>query len=202
MDLVASELRRLRRQVVDLNRRLALARVPGTIEEIDTGKRMVRVKIGEDAEGQPILSPWVRWEEQAGNALLKVHVPPVKGARVNLESPSGTIGEGSVASWSTYHDANAAPSQSADTAMLAASTSQIEMKDGEIFIRTASKLTLEVAGSTIEMLPAKVTVKADEIVTDGTTKVGSPDANRQIHFVSGLDSGGDAAVDGSSKALV
>ncbi|MBT9293337.1 Miff domain-containing protein, partial [Hyphomicrobiaceae bacterium 22] len=60
MDLVASELRRLRRQVVDLNRRLALARVPGTIEEIDNAKRMVRVKIGEDAEGQPILSPWVR----------------------------------------------------------------------------------------------------------------------------------------------
>jgi len=193
MDLVASELRRLRRQVVDLNRRLALARVPGTIEEIDTGKRMVRVKIGEDAEGQPILSPWVRWEEQAGNALLKVHVPPVKGARVNLESPSGTIGEGSVASWSTYHDSNAAPSQSDDTAMLAAGSSQIEMKDGELTIRTASKLTLDVGGMALEISP-------DEIKAGKTFR--AKNGSRPAHYVGGVDDDGDLALDGNADMLI
>lgn len=136
----AREIRTLTRKVVELDRRLAQATLPGTVAEVDHNARRLRLKIGQ-IDGTPILSPWVRWAE-AGNGTLKVHVPPTVGTLMNLISPSGTIGDGSVAHWSTYTDSDASPSSSSDTAMLKLGASSISFG--------SSGLTLEAGTITLK----------------------------------------------------
>ncbi|TPQ52362.1 phage baseplate protein [Prosthecomicrobium hirschii] len=194
MNLAAEEIRRLTRKVVELDRRLAQATMPGTVAEIDHGKRQLRLRLGETSDGRPLLSPWVRWEEAGGDALLKVHVPPKVGALMTLHSPSGTIGEGSVARWSTYTDGNAAPSTAEDTAVLKAGETELHLKEtGEILIKAAQKLTVDVGGVAFTITPEELAMSKRFRAKGGT---------RPAHYVGGVDSDGDLAIDGNEDLLI
>lgn len=120
----AREIRTLTRKIVELDRRLAQSEMPGTVAEIDTDRRRLRLDLGMTAAGDPILSPWVRWAE-ASNGSLRVHSAPVVGTPMILRSPSGTVGDGSIAHWGSYTDDVGAPSTAAAGAMLQVGSSSI-----------------------------------------------------------------------------
>jgi len=117
--LVARELRILRRLIVQVNRRLAMSNLQGKVKpgSQDLEKRTVRLVLGETPDGEEILSPPVRWAQQ-GAGRLKLHSVPADDEQMTLRSPSGTIGEGSIAEWGTYDDDNAPPSDKASEAVL------------------------------------------------------------------------------------
>lgn len=125
--LVSKELRILRRQINQANRRLALANLPGKVKpgSQNLEDRTVRLILDHDDDGNEILSPPVRWPQQ-GAGRLKIHSVPADNEQMKLDSPSGTIGEGSIAAWSTYDDDNTPPSDKDYQAV-------IQFEDGSTF---------------------------------------------------------------------
>ncbi len=119
MSALAAELRRLRRQIVQVNRRVATARLTGKVKpgSQDMDKRTVRLILGEAADGSEILSPPVRWAQQ-GAGRLKIHSVPADNEQMMLTSPSGTIGAASIAEWATYDDDHGAPSDKDSEAVI------------------------------------------------------------------------------------
>jgi phage baseplate assembly protein V len=79
----------------------------GTIAEVDAKKGLARVKLGEDKDGKPYLSPWVPWKETAMGAI-KTHFPPSVGEQVKLVSESGDLTD-AVIDTSLPSDANKRP---------------------------------------------------------------------------------------------
>lgn len=132
--LVAQELRVIRRQLNQANRRIAMSNLQGKVKpgSQDMEKRTVRLILGKTEDGDEILSPPVRWP-QNGSGRLKLHSVPADNEQMDLRSPSGTIGEASKAEWSTYDDDNQAPSDKANEAV-------IQFEDG-------SKLVIQKEGS-------------------------------------------------------
>ncbi len=104
VSLLAAEHRRARREIVRLNRRLALAHVEGTVAERDEEKWMVRLELGADEEGQKILSPWVKPHANSSGALKDSPPLPAVGDRMRLHSPSGIVGAASYAIPSAFDD--------------------------------------------------------------------------------------------------
>lgn len=173
-DLVASEIRRLHRKIAQLDRRVALANVPGKVASVDHEKRTLRLELGKDAQGQPILSPAVRWQEP-GAGDFKVHAPPKVGEQMTLSSPSGTMGGGSMAVWGTYDRDNAAPSKASDAAVLQFGDASITAKDGG--------LTLAVGGVSLALSGAGPAFSGGKLTHDGKD-VGA------THVHSGVERGG------------
>lgn len=95
--LVASELRRLRRESARVNRKLALVHVEGVVAEVDEKNWKVRVEIDTDDDGKPILSPWVKFSAKSAGAYADSPPLPAKGDRMRLMSPSGIVGAASYA---------------------------------------------------------------------------------------------------------
>ena len=109
--LMASEFRTLHRKIQKLDRRLATTLMPGKVKpgSQDLEKRTVQLILGKDAQGDDVLSPPVRWQQQ-GAGTLKIHAVPADNEQMMLTSQSGTIGAGSSAQWATYDQDHAPPS--------------------------------------------------------------------------------------------
>lgn len=130
-DLVARELRRLRRLNVEVARRVALVNMPGKVQpgSQDMDRRTVRLVLAKTADGTEILSAPVRWQ-QPGAGALQTHAVPKDGEQMYLHSPSGTHGGGSLAVWGTYDDDTKPPSDAKDAAVMRyGKATQIEMRD-------------------------------------------------------------------------
>ena len=80
-------------------------------------KRTVRLVLGKTADGQEVLSPPVRWQG-TGAGAFKMHATPADNEQMVLHSPSGTIGNGSMAHWGTYDQDNPPPSKNKDEVVL------------------------------------------------------------------------------------
>ena len=174
-NLAATEIRTLHRKVAQLDRRLALASVPGKVASVDHDKRTLRLELGKDADGSAVLSPPIRWQ-QPGAGTFKVHAPPKVGEQMTMQSPSGTVGEGSLAMWGTYDKDNAAPSKASDAAVLNVGDATIAMKNGG--------LTLSVGGVSVAISAGGVATTGGKVTHDGLN-VGSTHRHR------GVMSGGD-----------
>lgn len=122
----ARELRRLKQQLERTERRIALARLPGKVKEVDAGKRTLRLKLGTAKDGSDILSPKMGWQESAAGGM-KIHSEPAIGEQMVMVSASGTVGQSSIAAPATYDKDNDAPSQSSDTAVLERGAGRIEI---------------------------------------------------------------------------
>ncbi len=115
-DLTAYELSRLHAKVQRLDRRLALSRLSGKVHVVDPVKRRLRLQVATTVDGEPVLSPWVRWQE-SGAGGLKVHAQPAIGEQMALISQSGSVGSVSIAVPATYDKDNSPPSTSSDSAV-------------------------------------------------------------------------------------
>lgn len=126
--LAALESRRIRNALEAAERRIAMSNLPGKVsgEHIDREKRLIRLKLGETEDGQPILGPWSRWQE-AGAGGLKIHSEPAPNEQMMLTSFSGTVGSASIAVPATYDQDHEAPSKSGDTAVMERGGGRIEI---------------------------------------------------------------------------
>jgi hypothetical protein len=116
--VAAQELRTLRRHIHQVAGRQARQLLTGKVvpgsQDLET--RTLRLELATGANGQPILSPPVRWQEPAAGRL-KVHSVPADNEQMVLHSPSGTIGSASIAVSASYDDDNSPPSNSDEEAV-------------------------------------------------------------------------------------
>lgn len=163
MSEIEAELRRSRREIARLGRALALADMPGRVTHVDHEKRRCRARIGTTADGQPVLSPWVRWAEPSG--LTAAHTPMKVGDPVVVRSPAGVLGTASTAHRDGYTGDHPAPSKAADATV---------EKTGELVItRKADGLTIAVGATTLVLTAAGLklaggTLEHDGVVIDKT----------------------------------
>lgn len=127
MNYVGRELRLLRREVVRLNRKVALARMPGKVAEVDAAKGLVRLELGEDPEsGEQVLGPWVKVERPRAGTI-GVYAMPSVGEQMYLASASGVVGADSVACFGCFDEENPPPDQRADVMVLANGSTRLEL---------------------------------------------------------------------------
>lgn len=178
-DVVASEIRTLHRRIAQLDRRLAVATLSGKVHpgSQDAAKRTLRLELGKDAEGQPILSPPVRWAE-AGAGAFQVHAQPADGEQMLLHSPSGSIGGGSLAVRGAYDKDTAAPSQATDAAVLKLGEATITMK--------GDALTIGVGGKTLAISAGGYAFAEGGKVTHGPKNIGADHKHTNVEPGGGL----------------
>ena len=133
-NLAAIEIRRIKVALEQAERRLALSRISGKVHEVDAEKRLLRLKLGETAEGKPVLSPWVRWQEATAGGM-RIHSQPAVGEQMDLVSASGTVGAASLAAPATYDRDHQAPSKSSDTAVFERGGGRIELGPDGIVLK-------------------------------------------------------------------
>lgn len=134
LDRQQQEIRRLHKKVASADRRIALMSLPGKVHEKDQEKRQLRLRLGQTADGRDILGPWSRWQE-SGAGALSVHKEPDIGEQMTLHSPSGTVGEASIAGPATYDKDHEPPSNSSDTAIIQCGKGRIEIGPGGVLIK-------------------------------------------------------------------
>ena len=173
-DAKASEIRRLHKKVAGADRRIAVMSLPGKVAEVDPDKRMLRLRIGKNSKGEDILGPWSRWQEATAGGM-RIHSEPDMDEQMVLHSPSGTVGEASLAGPATYDRDHDAPS----------SSSEISVID---------------RGGRIEVGPDGVRVIGGRIVLEGEVHLGG-EGGELVHRKGDVDSGGDAAEGSASRVF-
>lgn len=141
MSWIATQMRRMARQIVTLNRRHAASEIPGPVVERDEAKWLVRLDLGEDPEtGERILSPWVAPQPESAGAMKRSGPLPEIGDQMILRSPSGEVGAESYAVYGPFSDAHKRPEQKADEGVLTyGENRQVISKDRQRLERTGEK---------------------------------------------------------------
>lgn len=140
--------------------------VHGTVTDVDAKKQLCRIQTGEDADGNPVKSPWVSYSQIAGTR--KVHSAPSKGQQMTLLSPSGDYTT-SVAMPFTWSKNNPSPSENGDEDIDLRGKTKRTQKDGSLtqeidgVTRTYSKQS---KSTTIYKDPANQQEGKDETVDD------------------------------------
>jgi len=162
------ELVELASRVAELERRFSGLMRPGTVEEVDPAKQIMRLNFGESEDGKPFLSPWIPYAQIAG--ALKVHTPPSKGQQFTLLSPSGD--------W-----------QQALTFGQVKGTIKDKLfatKVGDTLVeQTDSKVTITVGGVTMEISASGVAITGGRVSHDGLN-IGSTHKHRDVMPGAGL----------------
>jgi phage baseplate assembly protein gpV len=154
MSLLASELRRLRRESSRVNRKLALAHIEGTVAEVDEEKWKVRLEICQDEDGKPVLSPWMKPFAKNAGAYADSPPLPAKGDRMRMMSPSGVVGAASYAIPSAFDDELTRPNSS---------KGESARKYGKTLVtQNEEKLTHATEKTSISQDKENVAVKADK----------------------------------------
>lgn len=173
----------------EIERRLANVAREGTIHAVDAGARKVRVKIGTDPDGRPVLTPWQPWTERAG--VIKTWSPPSVGEQVRVISPSGDIAQGWV-ELGGFSTANPAPSTDPQAHV---------MTIGDVVITAKNGLVSIVQGEArVSIADGEITLKGAKITTDGPTHLNK--GTVPVHPQGGVDSAGDVAVTGADGVFV
>lgn len=143
MKQVASELREIRKHIVRLDRKHALARLPGVVCDRDEKKWMVRLDLGPDPDtGETVKGPWVSPASGAAGTAKTSFALPSIGEQMYLHSASGVIGADSVAVHGSFTDANPKPQQDAEeTVLFERGKSRISMKDGQFAFKVSDDVS-------------------------------------------------------------
>lgn len=185
MSFIADELRRARKELAQVNRRIALMDVEGKVAERDPKKWMVRVELDAGGDGKKVLSDWHKVQSVSAGKL-KISALPNVGEPVRLRSPSGVIGPGSLVTFGPFDDEAKKPDQEADEAVIEHGKSRISVKDGEIQITVGGSEGFKVSGDGLQMLG----------------KFKGKNGSRPAHYKGGKDTGGDIAMDGNDDVLI
>lgn len=195
-------LRALERRLVEQDQRLARIVMPGKVKEVDAENYRVRLVLGVDAEtGEEVLSPSVKW--QSGSAgQVKDWSPPAVGEEMLLVSPSGVVGSGSRAMFGTFDEAdNPPPTDQGDERVWVMGDLRITTKGDRYTIQLGDAAIDMGAGAiTIGVDGAGFTLSADELAM--STVLRAKGGSRPAHYVTGLDSAGDQAMDGNENLLI
>lgn len=204
MSALARRLRALEKRLVEQDQRIARMLLPATVKAVDPENYRVRLLLGTDvASGAEVLSPWVKW--QSGSAgKVKDWSPPAEGEEMLLVSPSGVVGTGSRAMFGTFTDAggdNPPPTDKGDERVWAFGDLRITTR-GDRYTIALDEASIDIAGDAVSIgIGGKgFTISGDELAM--TTRFRAKGGSRPAHYVTGLDSGGDQAVDGNADMLI
>ena len=148
-------IRALSRRIDELERRSDNLVRHGTVEEVDTKKQEVRLRIGGTDE-EPLISPWVPYGQIAG--ALKLHSPPSKGQQMTMISPAGDFRQAGAYPF-TWSNANPSPSDKPDEHVLTFGGFTFTLKGNALLIK-GPKITFEAGGSSWEIVDGSVTAKS------------------------------------------
>lgn len=172
---------------------------PGTVEEVVPGQS-VRVRMSEaDGDQPPLVGAAIPYAQIAGAA--KVHTPPSVGQQMMVISPSGDPRQAiAIPYW--WSNANATPSTAGDEEVYTRGSTKITLRGdsvealvaGAVIKIEASKITVEIGGEGFVIEGGKMKMSS---IFEAKNKIGQP-----AHYVTGLDSGGDAAVDGQPTVIL
>lgn len=171
------------------DRRLAGTMVRGKVTEVNASEAWVRMEIGKDADGQPVLSPKVPYKQTAG--ALKLHNPPSVGQTMSIRSDSGDIEQG-IAEPFHWSDDNEATSTDGEAHKLTFGNVTVDLKDGQLKFAiggttidvTESGATVTVGGTTFALTASGFQQTGGTITHDGTVIDKS-------HVHTGVSVGGD-----------
>lgn len=144
----------------------------GTVEEVDPKKQIVRIKLGDDDDGNPFLSPWIPYGQTAG--AFKWHNPPSKGQQMTMLAPVGDWPQ-AIAMPMTWSDDNKSPSEK-----------------GDEHVMTFGNVKIVVTGDKVTIEAPTITLKCDEL------NLGD-EGGQLVHRKGDADSDGDVAVGSASK---
>jgi phage baseplate assembly protein V len=185
-------------RVAELERRVASMIRHGTVEEVDAKKHRVRLRIGEDGQGQPFLGPWVPYAQIAG--ALKVHTPPSKGQQLTLFSPGGDFRQ-ALALPLTWSDENKSPSEKGDEHILTFADVKIEVRDGQTKLTVGDAVIDTKKDSiTVTLGGNGFTLGKDKLQM--TQKFVAKGGSRPAAFKGGQDGQGDPIMEGNGEILV
>lgn len=128
--LIAHEFRDLRKQVDDLDRRLATTILNGKAAEVDGDRVRLELAPADTRTGKKFLSPWVQLQEAAGQT--GTHFPVKVGDPLRLLSPNGEIGPQSLAIRDGYTDDKANPTDKKQNELAIAHDGPIVFRGTEI----------------------------------------------------------------------
>lgn len=186
MTLYASELRHLRRESVRVNRKLALAHLEGVVAEVDDKKWKVRVEIGQDEDGKPVLSPWIKFFAKSAGAYADSPPLPAKGDRMRMMSPSGIIGAASYAIPSTFDDEVKRPdAQDKEESVRAYGETRVSMTKSALTHKTEKTSVAQTKEDITAKADKKFEIEADEARVNGKTTRIHGDAIDKIKFIIG-----------------
>lgn len=173
-------------QIPDMERRLANAIRIGTVAELNTEKKRIRVKVGKITTG------WLRWS-MGRSGPDNEWSPPEVGEQVILAAPSGDLTQ-AVAIGTIYRDEFEAPGNSADQTVRTWKDGAREEYNRETHTRSLAvpaggKIVFAVGGTTYELTASGAILKAQQITFD------TPNA----HFTGEVTSDGDMIAQGVSQ---
>lgn len=162
------------RRIADIERRMANVVRHGTVAEVDP-KGRVRLKIGENKDGSPFLSPWVPYSQVAG--ALKVHSPPSVGQQMTLIAPTGDTKQ-AVALPMTWSNQNTAPSEQGNEHVLTFGQVRLDMTGGKLKI-TAPEIELVAGGHSQKLTGSGSTFTGGRVEHDGNN-IGKDHKHRDV----------------------
>lgn len=145
----------LKRQIAELQRRQSNILRSGTVVEVDAAKGRVKVDVGN--EGNPLITPWIRWSERAG--ARKTWSPPSVGEAMTILSGSGEVDGRALAIHGGFTDQNPAPSADGDAAVFSLGNVTATIIDGG--------LKLEIGGVTVEITGAGFAITGGTVTHNG-----------------------------------
>lgn len=156
-DAIISTLRDLQADIHEHNRRIAGAEVKGKVKEVDVKKHMARIIIGQDADGNEVLSPWLPYRQTAG--ALKIKSDPSVGQVMAIRSEGGDLEQGTLdAFW--FNEDNAAPSDTEGEHVLTLGDVRVTLTD--------SGISVKVGGTTVTISGDGLDVDGGHVRNDGT----------------------------------
>ncbi|RWC91652.1 MAG: hypothetical protein EOS72_03075 [Mesorhizobium sp.] len=172
-------LRSVFERLQEQERRLAGGQWTGQVNQVDAQKHVIRMVLGQDDDGNDVLSPWLPVGQVAG--ALKLHSMPSVGQVVSARSEGGDLEQAII---EPYHwtDENPSPSQNADEHKLTFGNITVTMVDGS--------LKFQVGGTTVEITGSKLEVHTDEFVTHGSSLKHNDKEIGDTHKHSGVEQGG------------
>lgn len=128
----------------------------GTVHEVDAAAGTVRLKVGEDDDGKPFLTPPIPYAQTMG--ALKFHSPPSVGQQMTAFNDSGDFSQG-LAIPMTQSDANKSPSTKGDEHVMTFGDLKIEVRGKQLkatiggftFDASDKGLKLSIGGSTFDL---------------------------------------------------
>lgn len=143
----------------------------GTVEEVDAKAGTVRIKVGEDDDGKPFLTPPIPYAQFMG--ALKAHTPPSKGQQMTVMADAGDYRQG-LAIPMTQSDANKSPSEKGDENVVTFGQFKAEIRDkqmkvtvgGVVLDITDTGLKITVGGSSFELTGAGLKMVASDYQFD------------------------------------
>lgn len=174
-----SELVSMRTDIEQLKSSLGRSLKVGPVEVVDAVKGF-RIKLGEDSEGKPFLSPWYPHPESGG--ATKTWAPLSKGQIVGMLNPGGDPKQGILVRGG-FGGENTAPSTSLDENLFEFGGVKIALSaDGVVMISAPSKVIVNAPAIELGGEGGKQVARVGDLV-----EVGSGSSAGAWPIVSGSD---------------